>query len=1064
MKMIRGIYRIYGSGVFLLLSLTALASFAHSGKSGNSSKSVQKGQKPVGKLHYNRDIRPILFENCFSCHGPDSAARKAGLRLDKPTEAIKSKAIVPKNAAASGIIARINKPSGDFSLMPPAATHKSLTQEQKQMLTDWINQGAEYEPHWSYIAPKMPAIPKVGQVGGNWVKNPIDNFVLAKLQENNLSPAPEADKYTLARRVSLDLTGLPPNIGDVEQFVQDKSPDAYEKYIDKCLSKPQWGEHRGRYWLDAARYGDTHGIHIDNYREIWSYRDWVIKAFNKNMPFQEFTIEQLAGDLLPKPTLDQRIATGFNRCNITTSEGGAIDEEYYVLYDRDRTDTMAQVFLGTTAGCAVCHDHKFDPLSQREFYSLAAFFNNTTQAAMDGNIQNTPPTIPVPMEADRGRFEALQGEISEAKKATDTRKIIAQADFDKWLATPKPATILTLPTEGQVFFAPLDGKYPEEAVATGTAAWESGVTAQQAYIRKGGSTAAFANVGDFESDKPFSASAWVRLPANASGAVMSRMDEGDNFRGWDLWVEGGMKFASHLIHKWPENALKVITNESFQANRWYHVTLAYDGTKKAGGLKISVDGVQRATSPTMETLAAGTSHTTVPFRLGQRTSGAAIEGVAIQDVRLYNRALEQSEIQTLFATKSAYLLSQSPEKLTAPQKIELFDGWIATGDTAYGALLAKQTALQSEDAQIRGRGTIAHVSNEKSEEAMAYILLRGEYTKRGDKVTPLTPAALPPMPKDFPKNRLGLAKWLLLPSHPLTYRVTVNRFWQEIFGQGLVRTTGDFGIAGELPSHPELLDWLALDFQKDGDIKRFFKQVLMSATYRQSAVTTPQKRQYDPNNRLLAHGPRFRMDAEMVRDYALSTSGLMAKKIGGPSVKPYQPDGIWEAVTMPGSNTRDYKRDTGDALYRRSLYTFWKRSAPPASLEIFNAPTREVCTVRRERTNTPLQALATMNDEQYVEAARNLAQTAIHFNGNRFQRVRYITDKVLVRPLTEKEKILLDISLGDLEEYYNTNIPDAQKLLTVGESRYDTSIHPSTLAAYTMLTNQILNLDEVLNK
>jgi hypothetical protein len=1056
MKMIRG---IYGSGVFLLASLTALGTWAHEGNK-KAQENLVKPKVAGAKLQYNRDIRPILSENCFACHGPDSASRKAGLRLDKFADAVAKKAIVPGNAKASQLIERITNTNFPGLIMPPATTHKVLTPEQKKMLVDWVNSGAKYEQHWSYLAPKMPVIP---QNSNPWVRNPIDNFVFQTLAENNLKPAPEADKYTLARRVSLDLTGLPPKMADVEEFVQDKSPQAYEKFIDKYLAKPQWGEHRGRYWLDAARYGDTHGIHIDNFREMWSYRDWVIKAFNKNMPFAQFTTEQLAGDLLPNPTLDQRVATGFNRCNITTSEGGAIDEEYYVLYTRDRTDTMSQVFLGTTAGCAVCHDHKFDPLSQREFYSLAAFFNNTTQAAMDGNIQNTPPTIPVPMEQDRARFEALQSEITEAKKAIEARKVTAQADFEKWLTTPQPTVDITLPTESLAFHAPLDGKYPDGATLTGTASWGEGVVSDQAYVRKN-STVSFADTGDFESDKPFSASVWVKLPAgNVGGAVFSRMDEGNAFRGWDLWVEG-MRFGSHLVNKWDTNALKVMTSETFEVNRWYHVTLTYDGLKTKDSLRVYVDGKQRATSIANNNLTE-TTRTTVPFRLGQRSGGAAIEGIALQDVRLYNRQLTEGEIQPFFGVHKQYLLTKPADKRTPAEKAELFNGWLSQGgDIRYSDLVKKQAALQNEDTQIRARGTIAHVSNEKKEEAMAYILMRGEYTKRGEKVTPITPAALPPMDKTLPKNRLGLAKWLLQPNHPLTYRVTVNRFWQEIFGQGLVRTTGDFGIAGELPSHPELLDWLALDFQRDGDIKRFYKQILLSATYRQSAATTPEKRQRDPSNRLLAHGPRFRMDAEMVRDYALSASGTLVKKIGGPSVKPYQPANIWEAVTMPGSNTRDYKRDSGDALYRRSLYTFWKRSAPPAGLEIFNAPTREVCTVRRERTNTPLQALATLNDEQYIEAARNLAQSAIRYNKNRYTRARYIAERLLLRPITEKEKMLIDVSLGDLEDYYNEHIPDAQQLVAVGESRADDTIHPSELAAYTMLANQLLNLDEVLNK
>lgn len=1030
---------------------------------------TQKPAAPVvGKLSYNKDIRPILAENCFPCHGPDSAARKASLRLDRLADARARGAIVPGDPLASEILRRVRLPQSDALTMPPAAGHKRLTPEQVTLLTRWIGEGAPYEQHWSYLPPRPQTPPKVKNAA--WVRNPIDAFVLAKLEEKGLSPAPEADRRTLARRLSLDLTGLPPEPADVEAFVADRAPNAYEKLVDKLMATPQWGEHRGRYWLDAARYADTHGIHFDNYREMWAYRDWVINAFNQNMRFDQFTIEQLAGDLLPEPTLDQRIATGFTRCNITTNEGGSIDEEVKVMYTRDRTETAAQVWLGSTAGCAVCHDHKFDPISQKDFYSLSAFFNNTTQNAMDGNIKDTPPIIQVPVNADRPRFMALQRELAEAKKATEARKATAKADFDKWL-TSTTRTALAAPTEGLVFQAKLDegkgkelaairdgqpAKYP---ILGGGASWGDGQLAEKAFVKKPGGPVELPEVGDFENNQAFTCSAWIKLPqGNSGGAIMARMDDGNDYRGWDLWVEGN-KVGSHIIHKWPDDALKVVTQEALTVGVWHLVTLTYDGSLKRSGMKVYVDGIEKATDAQAENL-KGSIKTTVPFKLAQRHNTAPIEGLALQDLRLYKRALAANEVAALLALRSDYLLALGSDKLKPAQRDELFSGWLASGDPVYKQLSSKLASLQSEEAAIKGRGTVAHVANEKPGMPEAYVLFRGEYDKRRDKVTPMTPAALPAMSPALPKNRLGLAKWLLAPGHPLTARVTVNRYWQELFGTGLVKTAGDFGITGELPSHPELLDWLALDFQRDWNVKRFFKQLVMSSTYRQAALLTPEKRAKDRDNRLLSRGPRFRMDGEMVRDYALATSGLLVKKIGGASVKPYQPDGVWEAVAMIGSNTRDYRRDTGENLYRRSMYTLWKRAAPPASMELFNAPNRETCTVKRERTNTPLQALVTLNDIQFVEAARQLATNSLK-SGNALD---YLSHRLLARPLTATERVITETSLDELKAHYDSHPKEARELITFGESKPDPSLNTAQLAAWTMLANQMLNLDEVLNK
>jgi hypothetical protein len=763
------------------------------------------------RLEFNRDVRPILAEFCFSCHGPDSASRQAELRLDQREAAVASGAIDLGQPESSELIARIGSTDPD-SVMPPPETKKRLSVEQQHVLRRWIAAGAEYQPHWSLIPP-VKRVPPPSD--GTTVQNPIDQFVIAGLRAAGLEPASEADRSTLVRRVSLDLTGLPPPPELVHSFVHDESPDAYERLVDSLLASPAWGEHRARYWLDYARYADTHGLHLDTYREMWTYRDWVISAFNRNQPFDEFSVETLAGDLLPEPSLEQLIASGFNRCHMTTNEGGIIPEEYLVLYTRDRVETTAQVWLGLTAGCAVCHSHKFDPLSQREFYELAAFFNHTTQEAKDGEVKDSPPVVIVPIVEDRPR--------------------------------------------------------------------------------------------------------WAQL------------------------TEAALSLNSRIVER-----SKVVTSE---------------------------------------------------------------------------------------------------------------------GDAELGALKAELAAISSEQDEIKSRGSVAYVMQEKPGAAVSEVLRRGEYDQPLETVTPATPAALPPFPPDFPRNRLGFARWLFLPQHPLTARVTVNRYWHEVFGVGLVRTTGDFGVMGELPTHPELLDWLAVEFEQSGwDVKHLLRLIVTSATYRQAAVVTPEKRERDPDNRLLSRGPRFRMDAEMVRDCALAASGTLAEAIGGPSVKPYQPAGVWEQVGIKGSNTRDYQQGAGADLYRRSVYTFVKRMAPPPVMEVFNAPNREYCVVCRERTNTPLQALASLNDEQLVEAARVLAADAIRSSETDEERLAFISERILSREFAVRELAAVRVTLTNLRAHFTTTPDESRRLIEVGESEPDASVPPAELAAWTMLVNEFFNLDEALNK
>jgi hypothetical protein len=1026
-------------------------------------------------ISFNRDIRPILAENCFACHGPDRAARKADLRLDRREDAIKAAVLVPGKPDESEIIVRVFADAKE-GMMPPPESHKRLTQAQKELLRRWVAAGAEYEPHWSFITPARPALPSVKD--SRWPRNPIDRFILARLEAVGLAPAPEADRETLARRVALDLTGLPPTRQELDSFLADASPDAYEKLVDRLLASPHWGEHRARYWLDAARYADTHGLHFDNYREMWSYRDWVIEAFNRNMPFDQFTIEQLAGDLLPDPSLEQKIATGFNRCNITTNEGGTIPEENLVLYTRDRAETAAQVWLGLTAGCAVCHDHKFDPISQKEFYEFAAFFNNTTQGAMDGNIKDTPPVIVVPPREDRPRWNALSKELAETRSQIEARKQAARADFEAWLAKADAGVVASrIPSDQLVFHAPLstadggtfrmtlEGK-PIEAVLGSQPVWEPGRVAAQAFRLPQSGTLQIPQAGDFEKDRPFAFGAWVKLAKDQlNGAVFARMDDQKGFRGWDLWVENG-RIGTHLITAWPDDAIKVVAADALKPDEWNHVFASYDGSGKAAGVTLYVNG-RRQTPQVQADRLKGSIRADVPLSLGQRNTASRLQKVALQDVRIYGRALTATEVDGIFrGTRVAWLVARPADQRNDAEKNEVYSWWLDMMDGPYRQLSSRLADLEKEEAAIRSRSTVAHVTQERPEPAKAYVLFRGQYDQRREEVHPGTFACLPAMPPHAPKNRLGLAQWLTRPEHPLAARVTVNRFWQELFGTGLVRTAGDFGATGEPPTHPELLDWLAVEFRESGwDVKRFFRLLVTSATYRQSAVITPEKLEKDPLNRLLSRGPRFRMDAEMIRDYALAVSGLLVPKIGGPSVKPYQPPGVWEAVAMIGSDTREYRQDHGENLYRRSLYTFWKRAAPPASMEVFNAPSREVCTVRRERTNTPLQSLVTLNDPQFVEAARHLAQTVLKEGGSTdAARLDFLARRLLARPWRDEELPIVQSSLADLLAFYRAHEDNAKRVVAVGESKADPSIPAPLLAGWTMLANQLMNLDEVLNK
>ncbi len=1002
------------------------------------------------RISFNRDIRPILSDNCFHCHGPDEEGRKADLRLDLRQTAIASETnagapIVPGAPDASEFFARISTSDPD-DLMPPPDSHKRLTPAQVGLFRQWILEGAEWEEHWAFVAPEKAAPPAVGD---GWVRNDIDRFVLARLGDEGLSPSAEADRHTLIRRATLDLTGLPPTPEEIAAFVNDESAEAYPRLLDRLLASEAYGEHRARYWLDAARYGDTHGLHLDNYREIWPYRDWVIRAYNRNLPFDQFTIDQLAGDLLPDATQEQRVATGFNRCNVTTAEGGAIAEEFLSRYAIDRVATTATVWMGLTAGCAQCHNHKYDPISQREFYELLAYFNNTTQPGLDGNAKDSAPVIRVfANEEDRDRLDTLRAELAkiENERVKPARKT-AEAAFQQWLARPDAAKDF----EGLSLFG---AQLAEPGRAEAAAPADLGAA------------------GRFEKDRPFTIVFRYQAPAEEGRSVLLRKtDDAREYRGWRVVLED-QAINLELIESWPNRTLRIGITRRVKAGSQGHFAFSYDGSGGSEGIALFMNGQRQSSRFVKEWFDTLEDDflTDAPLLVGGMTAESGLTP-KVEEVQLFDRRLTEAEIKLLNDRSRLRGLAAKPaDKRDAKEIGELREAWLTLASGEYRAALLAKSEIETAISVIESRTPVTLVMEEKADaKPMAHVLERGEYDQLRDEVGVGVPDFLPPLPEGAPENRLGLARWLVSRENPLTARVIVNRAWQELFGTGLVKTSEDFGTQGEPPSHPELLDWLAIRFSEGGwDLKALYREIMLSATYRQSARVTPELRQRDPENRLLARGPRFRLDAEVLRDQALAAAGLLDPSIGGESVRPWQPGGIWEAVGYTNSNTQTFYQDFGrTAEHRRSLYTFWKRTAPPPNLAVFDAPNRESCTVRRERTNTPLQALVLMNDPQFLRATRHVAWRALNAHENIDGRIDFLATLLTGRPMDEDEKRVLKASLIKFQNAWGSDEPGARAFLadSVNE-RFSLaeSEEPVELAAWTMVASQILNLDESISK
>jgi len=1004
-------------------------------------------------VDFNREVRPILSDRCFACHGPDNLNRKGNLRLD--TEEGARKAIVSGDPAASKLMQRVTAENKGLRMPPVYTGAPALTAGEIATLDRWIREGAVWQKHWSFLPPRRPAAPAVSQE--NWVRNEIDRFVLARLDREGLKPSPEANRRTLLRRVTFDLTGLPPTPAEVEAFLADRSPEAYEKVVDRLLASARYGERMAARWLDAARYADTNGYQTDAERFMWRWRDWVIEAFNRNQPFDRFTIEQLAGDLLPNATLDQKIATGFNRNHRGNGEGGSIPAEFAVEYVVDRVETTSTVWLGLTMGCTRCHDHKYDPFTQKEFYQLYAFFNNIPEKGKVFKYGNSPPMIPAPTvqqqeELSRlereialleGRWEAAAGKRAEAQRAWEA----ALSPGADW--SPRRNLLARFKLDGSPHGEDFSGRTLAGKAAV---SWDGGILGQ-AGVFDGKNFVDAGNLAPFGFYSKFSLAAWVN-PEARDGAIVTRAIDIEEQTGYGLYLKDG-KIQVNLVQRWLDDCLRVETEEALPLGEWHHVAMTYDATRVADGVKVYIDGRPARLRYIVDDLNQS-FQAKEPLRIGAG-NGLRFRG-RIDDVRVYNEVLTAREAAALALTASLPDLARiPPEKRTQAQRDKLEWAFLE-GNKEWEEL----TALKRKRAFFLDSLPTVMIMQEKSVPQPAHVLIRGAYDRPGEKVERAVPAALPPLPKDAPLDRLGLARWIVSRDNPLTARVTVNRFWQMLFATGIVKTVEDFGSQGEWPVHPDLLDWLAVEFMDSGwDVKKLMKTIVMSATYRQSSAATPELLQKDPENRLLARGPRFRLPAEMVRDQALAVSGLLKEKLGGPSVKPYQPAGLWKEL----AGGSDYQRDHGEALYRRSLYTFWKRAVPPPGMMTFDSAGREACTVRENRTNTPLQALTLMNDEQYLEAARKMAERMILEGGQTAaSRLEYGFLLATARPPREREHQVLSASLNYHLDRYKGDPSAADKLLAQGESEIKPGLDRPELAAYTAVASMLLNLDETVTK
>ena len=1045
------------------------------------------------KVDFNYHIKPLLSDRCYACHGPDAHTREAGLRLDEQDAAFQTnpesghRAIVPGSLRRSAVIERIFSTDPE-AMMPPPEANLSLSDYEKALIARWIEQGAAWTPHWAFIPPTRPALPQVRESA--WIRHPIDHFVLAQIEQKGISPTPEADRERLLRRVTLDLTGLPPTLNEIDAFLADSAPDAYEKVVDRLLHTEAYAERMSMDWMDVARYADSHGMHADGWRSMWPWRDWVIRAFRENMPYDQFATWQLAGDLLPNASKEQILATAFHRNHPMTAEGGVVDEEFRLEYVFDRTATTATAFMGLTLECARCHDHKFDPISQEEFYQFSAFFNNVKELGMTGDDGNYGPMLVMLEDDQEAKLKEIDHQIDqkEADLRLSREAVLAAKDFveslqqqpidlEKGLQIHLPMDRIEQRKNNKGQNQQLvDGK--KAATTTEGAELVPGKSGQALRLDSEFEVVKIDHAGLFEMNEAFSAGLWIYLEKeNEIQTLMGNAGNKNNFwRGWNFELDSAAHLSVKLIHSLPHNYLHVLSDATIPKETWTHVFFTYDGSGKAAGLQVYINGLSASSSVKFDRLtrtifpieAGANERVDRPLQLGKSyrafTGENGVYKGRLDELRVYSRALSALEVAKLAGAELAP--SASMAGLDERGRALIADQHFRQNDLPHQRLLRELKALRGERMAIFDDALEVMVMEEMPQPRTTFLLNRGQYDAPTRAVAVATPRHVLPFPEELAKNRLGLAKWLFSPEHPLTARVTVNRYWQMYFGKGIVSTPQDFGNQGVLPTHPALLDWLAIEFRESGwDVRALQKSIVMSATYRQDSRCSPELLQADPGNELLARGPKHRLSAEMIRDNALAASGLLVRQVGGPSVKPYQPPGLWIDKGSFSHKLLYYVPDKGEGLYRRTLYTFIRRTSPPPAMAIFDAPERSTCTVHRAATNTPMQALVLLNDPQYVEAARFLAERMIleEGEGASDQIRRGFRLATGVRPDPKMLAVLVQ-QYEEAQVRFQQDAAAARALLATGEKPRNTQIPLATAAAMTVVASTILNYDATYTK
>jgi hypothetical protein len=1060
------------SAHILLLSASAAWLAAVALVPSHAASHVEPAPKKVAKVDFSRDILPILSDKCFKCHGPDPGSRQADMRLDEPEGAFANRGgrfpIVPGKPQDSLVIKRINSKD---SPMPPPYSGKSLTPEEKVLIAKWIGEGAKYEKLWSFVP--LPAKVAVPHVNSTWPRNDIDRFILSRLNQEGLKPSAPASRQRWLRRVTLDLTGLPPTESEINAFAGDTRSDAYERVVDRLLSSPHYGERLAVDWLDAARYSDSYGYQSDLLMPTWPYRDWVIKAFNENLPYNRFLIDQLAGDLLPNPSRDERLATAFNRLHRQSNEGGSIIAEFKNEYAVDRVDTFGTAVLGLTVGCARCHDHKFDPITEREYYQLYAYFNNIDEYGLVLSTEIVPtPSLLLPTDEQAKTLAAAKAADATAKASLTSAQSSDDSQYEAWLATK--------PTKPEI--PGVMGSFSLDSEKGGKFANSAG-TAECRQIGKlesvpghvgkaiefdGDNGIAFKGLPGIERWDAFTWSFWLSDPRQKADVVLMHRTGGTDvgFCGFDVSLEDGYLTARVMRH-WPGNAVAVRTKQRLAKDRWQHLAWSWDGSGRASGLRVYIDGKPVETEVLADTLwkninAYGdlgpSDH---DWSFAQRFRDAGFKGGKVEDVTFADRVLSPIEVKQLFDGNSLASALQNPAEHTADLR-QYYDDAFSPAVRA-----AREQVKKSQMAVTNAENPIYEISvmQQAKKEIPAYDLARGAYDapqNASTRVYPGVPKSLPPLIEPGPNNRLALARWATSPNHPLTARVVVNRLWQLVFGVGLVETTENLGMQGSQPTHPELLDYLARRFVNSGwNVKALLREMVLSSTYRQDSTSTQKLNKIDPDNQLYARGPGRRLSAEMIRDVAIAAAGLLNDKVGGAPVNPYQPAGIW---TENNTMTNAFVQSKGADLYRRSIYSTWKRTTPVPSMMLFDATSREACVVRRPATDTPLQALVLLNDVQFVEAARVLAEHVLKEPADDAGRIRSAFVRLAGRAPDASEASILLRTLKEQRGVFAADPKSADKLIHFGDSKPDAALNPVDLAAMTVVAQTILNSDVVIWK